>query len=131
MNIKTNRAKGADEPVLQGEESLFAEVENGVVQRVVVIDAKLLETGRWGSPENFVRTYTNAERGRKNSAGIGYTYREDLDAFVPPQPYESWSLNEETARWEAPVEMPQDGKPYEWNEEKGDWVEIISEIIRN
>lgn len=59
---------------------------------------------------------------RGNYAGVGFEYREDLDAFVSPQPFDSWSLNEETFIWEAPIPMPQDGKPYNWDEESGAWV---------
>jgi hypothetical protein len=59
---------------------------------------------------------------RKNYAGIGYTYDADIDAFVPPQPYTSWTLNKDTAQWEPPVEMPNDGKEYVWNEATTSWV---------
>ena len=62
---------------------------------------------------------------RKNSAGIGYTYDEDRDAFIPKKPYASWILNEETCRWEAPSAMPDDGKKYEWNESTTSWDEIV------
>jgi len=61
---------------------------------------------------------------RKNYAGIGYTYRADIDAFVPPQPFASWVLNENTAQWEAPTPMPTDGKMYSWDEATTNWVEI-------
>ena len=60
---------------------------------------------------------------RKNYAGIGYTYRADIDAFVPPQPFASWTLNAD-ARWEPPVAMPQDGKMYSWDESTTSWTEI-------
>jgi hypothetical protein len=60
---------------------------------------------------------------RKNYAGIGYTYRADIDAFVPPKPFPSWILNA-NAQWEAPVAMPQDGKMYSWDEEAVNWVEV-------
>jgi len=60
---------------------------------------------------------------RKNYAGIGYTYDADKDAFIPPQPYSSWTLNEDTCRWEPPVAYPDDGKIYIWNEETTNWVE--------
>jgi hypothetical protein len=59
---------------------------------------------------------------RKNYAGIGFTYDEARDAFIPPQPYPSWVLNEETCLWEAPVPYPTDGERYTWNEEDGEWV---------
>ena len=61
---------------------------------------------------------------RKNYAGIGYTYREDIDAFVPPQPYASWALNETTANWESPVAMPNDDGIYIWDENNQTWVEV-------
>ena len=53
---------------------------------------------------------------RKNFAGIGYTYDEDRDAFIAPQPFASWTLNESTCQWEAPIAYPTDGKDYTWNE---------------
>ncbi len=58
---------------------------------------------------------------RKNYAGIGFTYDEDLDAFIPPQPFASWLLDEETCLWTSPVKYPQDGLTYFWNEENVDW----------
>jgi len=61
---------------------------------------------------------------RKNHAGIGYTYDEDRDAFIPPKPYNSWTLNETTCIWEAPVAMPDDDNRYTWNETNQEW-EII------
>ena len=59
---------------------------------------------------------------RKNYAGIGYSYDESRDAFIPPKPYNSWLLNENTCRWEAPVLYPTDGLTYSWNEDSVDWV---------
>ena len=59
---------------------------------------------------------------RKNYAGIGYTYDEQRDAFIPPKPYESWLLNEDTCLWDAPVPYPTDGGMYVWDEAAGDWV---------
>jgi len=76
--------------------------------------------GRW------VQTSYNANI-RKNYAGIGYKYDETLDAFIPPQPFESWTLNEETAQWEAPTPYPDDGKRYSWDEATTSWVEIVEE----
>ena len=58
---------------------------------------------------------------RKSHAGIGYTYDEDKDAFIPPQNYPSWTLNETTCLWEAPVAYPDDGKRYTWNETTKSW----------
>ena len=61
---------------------------------------------------------------RKNYAGIGYKYDATLDAFIPPQPFESWTLNEETAQWEAPTPYPDDGKRYSWDEAATSWLEV-------
>ncbi len=63
---------------------------------------------------------------RKNYAGIGYKYDAELDAFIPPQPYASWILDE-NAQWKAPVEMPTDGKMYSWDEETLTWIELTGE----
>ena len=58
---------------------------------------------------------------RKNYAGIGYTYDQTRDAFIPPKPFNSWTLNEDTCNWESPVAYPDDGKEYKWNEETTSW----------
>ena len=58
---------------------------------------------------------------RKNFAGIGYTFDKDRDAFIPPKNYPSWTLNEDTCQWEAPVARPDDEKIYDWNEETTSW----------
>ena len=63
---------------------------------------------------------------RKNFAGIGYTYDEDKDAFIPPKPYPSWILNETTCLWEAPVERPEGKELYDWNETNQTW-DLVSE----
>lgn len=59
---------------------------------------------------------------RKNYAGVGYTYNEQRDAFVPPKPFESWILNEDTCLWDAPTPYPTDGEMYSWNEDELSWV---------
>ena len=58
---------------------------------------------------------------RKNHAGIGYTYDEDRDAFIPPKPFNSWILNEDTCNWESPIPYPQDNNKYNWNEQNQSW----------
>lgn len=63
---------------------------------------------------------------RKNYAGIGYTYDFARDAFIPPKPFDSWTLNENSCLWEAPVAYPEDGQMYTWNEELGTW-DLIAE----
>ena len=73
--------------------------------------------------QRCVRTSYNAATNgfRKNYAGIGYTYSDDLDAFIPPKPYASWVLDEETCNWVAPIPYPDGNLIYAWNEEVGDW----------
>lgn len=61
---------------------------------------------------------------RKNYAGIGYQYDPSLDAFIPPQPFASWLLNENTCQWQAPVPMPADRKAYAWDEAAVNWIEL-------
>ena len=63
---------------------------------------------------------------RKNYAGIGFTYDSQRDAFIPPKPFASWVLNEDTCLWDAPVAMPDDGKKYQWNEDTQNWVEVTA-----
>ena len=58
---------------------------------------------------------------RKNYASIGFTYNQTLDAFIPPKPFASWILNEDTCLWEAPIAYPTDGNVYKWNEETTTW----------
>jgi hypothetical protein len=76
--------------------------------------------------QRCVRTSYNGNI-RKNYAGIGFRYDDDLDAFIPPQPFPSWILNEETAQWEAPIPYPDGDLMYSWNEELGDWEAVIFE----
>jgi hypothetical protein len=73
--------------------------------------------------QRCVRTSYNGNI-RKNYAGIGFTYSDDLDAFIPPKPFDSWLLNEDTAQWVAPIPYPDGDLMYAWNEEVGDWEAI-------
>ena len=93
---------------------------NKVEQEVIGIDFITKLTG-WAIWKQT--SYNN--NFRKNFAGIGMTYDEDKDAFIPKKPYASWILNEETCRWEAPSAMPDDGKNYTWNESTTSWDEIV------
>jgi len=61
---------------------------------------------------------------RKNFAGLGYTYDASRDAFIPPQPFSSWSLDENTCLWSAPSTYPEDGRDYLWNEATTSWIEV-------
>jgi hypothetical protein len=63
---------------------------------------------------------------RKNYAGVGYYFDEDRNAFIAPKPYDSWALDEETCRWQAPVAHPADGLLYAWDEENQNWVAVLN-----
>jgi hypothetical protein len=103
----------------------FAELDdNNIVIRVLVTDNEAPNEGYDWLVENlggtWVKTSYNANI-RKNYAGIGYSYDEELDAFIPPKPFKSWLLDQESCLWVAPVTYPIDGFTYLWNEEKLDW----------
>lgn len=111
----------------------FAKVQDGIVTQVIVAEPEFFDTFVDSSPGEWVQTSYNTHGGvhanggtplRKNYAGIGYTYDKERDAFIPPKPFPSWVLNENTCLWDAPVPMPQDGKSYKWDEASLSWVEI-------
>ena len=110
----------------------FAKVIHGVVTEVLVIEQDVINTGLFGDPSLWVQTSYNTHGGqhpegrplRKNYAGIGHTYDAERDAFIPPQPFPSWTLNEDTCLWDAPTAKPDDGKLYRWDEATLAWVEI-------
>jgi hypothetical protein len=113
----------------------FAKVENGVVTSVIVIDQETLNLGHWGDPALWVQTSYNTSGGehrlggtplRKNYAGVGYTYDSGRDAFIPPQPFISWVLDNGTCLWNAPTPMPvEEGKRFTWDEPTTSWVEVV------
>jgi hypothetical protein len=76
-----------------------------------------------GLGSNWKQTSFNSTF-RKNYAGIGYTWRPDLDGFVAPQPFASWQLNETTCQWEPPTPYPTDGETYRWDEDTTTWVAV-------
>jgi hypothetical protein len=99
---------------------------NGVEQEVIGIDFLTKLTGWSIWKQTSYNTYGGVHNKgeiafRKNHASIGYTYDEDRDAFIPPKPHLSWTLNESTCRWEALVAMPTDGNKYTWNEQTLSW----------
>lgn len=123
----------------------FAKIEDGVVTQVIVVDNKDCADATGVEKESigiafcerlfggtWLQTSYNGNK-RKNYAGIGYTYNADIDAFVPPKPFASWLLNEETAQWKAPVDMPEDAgtgdppKRYQWDETNTEWKLIVEE----
>lgn len=108
----------------------FAEIINNIVTRVLVVPDFQEDRGEQYLSKDlnlggkWVKTsYTG--KIRKNFAGIGYTYSQELDAFIAPQPYESWTLDEETCLWQPPNPYPSDGKVYMWNEPSLNWEEVV------
>jgi hypothetical protein len=110
----------------------FAKVVDGVVTQVIVAEPEFFQTFVDSSPGEWIQTSYNTHGGehklggtplRKNYAGIGFTYDRVKDAFIPPKPFASWLLNEDTCLWDAPVAMPDDGKFYQWDEATTNWVE--------
>ena len=114
----------------------YAEVKNGVVTRVLVVDNSIEDGQKFLAEElglggTWVQTSYNTFGGvhknggtplNKNYAGIGYSW--DGTGFAAPQPFPSWTLDKETYLWTAPVAMPTDGKPYTWNEDSKSWDEV-------
>ena len=119
--------------------------ENNIVTKVLVIDEETVNSGKFGNPANWIQTSYNTVEGqhklggtplRKNFAGVGMIYDKDRDAFIPPQPYPSWILDENTCYWEAPLPYPdkvgespwdayegQNDPIYEWDEATTSWKE--------
>jgi hypothetical protein len=113
----------------------FAEINNNVVTQVIVIDNSKIFNTEFPESEAFGIEYLNSifrhrnwrqtsynASFRKNYAGVGYEYDETRDAFIPPKYYESWILDENTCRWKAPVDMPNDGRLYNWDENTLSWI---------
>jgi len=112
----------------------YAKVVDGIVTKVIVAEADFFNTFVDDSAGEWIQTSYNTHGGqhtlggtplRKNFAGIGFTYDREKDAFIPPQPFASWTLNETTCLWEAPVTYPDDGKMYIWNESITNWTEVV------
>ena len=117
----------------------YAKVQDGLVTQVIVAEAEFFETFVDDSPGDWVQTSYNTHGGihynpetgepsenqskalRKNYAGIGFTYNKELDAFIPPKPFASWILDEETCLWNAPIAKPEGN--YTWNEDTLSWEE--------
>jgi hypothetical protein len=115
--------------------SHFAKVVDGKVTQVIVAEPEFFTTFVDSSPGEWIQTSYNTVGNqhtnggtplRGNYAGIGYTYDRTHDVFYAPQPFASWTLNETTWTWQAPVACPTDGKVYEWNETTKNWVEVVA-----
>jgi hypothetical protein len=108
----------------------FAKLGTGnIIERVEVVSNDIATTEQagvdflnnlYGTRDVWKQTSYN-ESIRKNFAGIGYKYDQTRDAFIPPKPFNSWTLNETTCQWEAPVVYPDDGQMYQWNETNQTW----------
>ena len=115
--------------------SHFAKVEDGIVTDVTVAEQDFIDRleGTWiqTSYNTYGGEHPQGNPLRKNYAGIGYTYDGTRNAFIPPQPFASWTLNETTCHWDSPVPYPDDGgypnegKVYNWDEATTNWVEVV------
>ena len=121
----------------------FAKVENGIVTQVIVAEPEFFNEFTDTSPGNWIQTSYNTQGGvhydpetkqpsddqskalRKNYAAIGFIYDSVRDAFYPPQPYPSWTLDEDTCWWIPPSQPPQDDNFYTWNEETQSWDQVV------
>jgi hypothetical protein len=121
----------------------FAKLDdnNNVIDVIVIHNNELLDTNGTEREEVGISFLVNWSGGhaqwkqtsynsnfRKNYAGVGYYYDSDRDAFIPPKPFPSWQLNEETCLWNPPFNSPDNEKIYRWNEEEYKWDEIDSNI---
>ena len=127
----------------------YVKVVDGTVVNGIVAEPEFFDTFVDSSPGEWIKTSYNMRGGvyydpatgephadqagmiaadegrqRKNYAGIGYTYDRTRNAFIPPKPFASWTLNEDSCLWEPPVAYPTDGKVYRWDEETTNWVEV-------
>ena len=119
----------------------FAKVQDGVVTQVIVAEPEFFDTFVDSSPGRWLKTSYNTRGGvhyqpntntpsedqtkalRKNYAGVGFTYNATKDAFIPPQPFASWTLNDDTCLWEPPIAYPDDGNTYRWDEDTTTWIQ--------
>ena len=108
----------------------YAKVVDSVVTQVIVAEADFFDSFVDTSPGKWIQTSYNTHAGvhsqggtplRKNFAGVGFTYDKTRDAFIPPKPYPSWLLNDDTCQWEPPVAYPEGEGLYSWNEETQSW----------
>jgi len=124
----------------------FAKVQDGIVTQVIVAEPEFFDTFVDSSAGRWIQTSYNTRGGihyqpntntasddqtkalRKNYAGVGFTYDAIKDAFIPPKPFPSWTLNDDSCLWEAPVAYPDDGNMYRWDEETTSWIEVTNNV---
>lgn len=121
----------------------FARInDQNIVDMVIVVDPKNIESGEFGDPSKWIQTSYNTLAGihydpatrepsedqskalRMNYAGIGFTYDPVRDAFIPPKTYNSWVFNEDKCVWEPPIQYPEDGNHYIWVEADIKWARL-------
>ena len=129
----------------------FAKVKDGKVTMVIVADQDFIDNLTDNEPGEWIKTSYNTIRGthyqrnddgtlgeastdqtkalRKNFAGVGWSYDRIRDAFIPPKPYRSWVLDEDTCIWEAPVDRPTESGAYEWNESSQSWDSVTESEV--
>lgn len=119
----------------------FAQIDSDkIVTRVIVAEQDFINSGAVGDPNSWIQTSYNTRGGvhygndgqpdggpalRKNYAGTGFTYDSEKDAFIPPRPYASWTLDEATCLWKSPVAYPTDGQIYQWDEDAQNWAVLL------
>lgn len=106
--------------------------KDNIVEKVIVAEQDFIDSGALGDPNDWIQTSYNVSGGshknngnplRKNYAGVGYTYDPEINAFIPPQIYDSWKLNQDTCLWEPPIPYPDEGD-YKWDEKTKSWIEV-------
>lgn len=111
--------------------SHFAKVFENKVLEVIVAEQEWIDENPLPPGQSWIQTSYNTQAGqhllggtplRKNYAGVGYTYDPELDAFIPPRPFDNWRLNTDTCQWEPPYPPPQDGQHYIWNRDTAGWI---------
>jgi hypothetical protein len=124
--------------------SHFAKIENGIVKEIVVAEQDFIDTGALGDPSLWIQTSYNTYGNkhpenrplRGNYAVVGGHYDAENDVFYTQKPYESWTLNQDTWLWEAPVTLPTDREGYTWDESRLTWIWVeddgtISQVVTN
>ena len=124
--------------VLNEQNEVVEEIRaDNIVTQVIVADQDFIDSGAVGDPLQWIQTSYNTVAGkhllggsplRKNFAAVGYTYDKARDAFIPPKPFASWGLNEDSCTWGPPTLYPDDGKSYKWDEQTKGWVESPNKV---
>ena len=114
----------------------FAKVLSGKVIRVIVAEPEFFDTFVDSTPGEWIQTSYNTKGGvhlnggtplRYNYASVGDNYDAQADAFYQPQPYTGWVLNTDTYLWEPPIERPDDGNKYKWDNDTENWVQVVED----